>query len=236
MREVLSDVLHKAIRNGLAEVHTALPAEILAFEPGERKAEVRPLLKRRLPNGEEQSLPVISDVPVMFPAANGRGITWPLEKGDKVLLFFTERSIDQWLDSGDELTPRENRRFDLSDAVVVPGLYPFTDGPVVDEDALNVRYKGGYATIEDGIVTLGNETDTVKVEEGTVTAGNDIASLKIDGGTVALGTSVTEVLDTISSTLQSMSTHTHSSFGAPPNEAAAMIALKTQIDLIKGSL
>ncbi len=126
----LEDLLELAIDSFLLELHTAMPGEIVQYYPETQRVDVKPLLKRRLVHGDGSEalevLPVIPDVPVRFQRTGRFFMTFPLEVGDLVCLHFMERSIDNYLASdGVDTDPDEFRKFDLSDAIAVPGLYPF---------------------------------------------------------------------------------------------------------------
>lgn len=117
--------------NGM--IRTALPAEIVSYDQATQKANVQPGVAGRFEDPESKEwlpykMPMVTNVPVMFPAGGGFSITWPLEAGDVVYLVCAERSIDEWKSAGGPNTiPADTRRFNLSDAVAIPGLRPFSD-------------------------------------------------------------------------------------------------------------
>ena len=80
---------------------------------------VQPLIKIpvHLPDGEIETveLPMLLDVPVMFPCAGGFTITHPIQKGDECLVNFADRNIDLWWQSGGIQNPFDTRKHDLSD-------------------------------------------------------------------------------------------------------------------------
>jgi len=124
------EVLRQAFDYFLGDTHTALPAKITEYYPDEQKVDVKPLLKRRVvcQDGSEilEELPIIPDVPVAFPRSQSFFLTLPLAVDDFVLLVFVERSLDKWLSgTGEDTDPDEFRMHDLSDAIAIPGLYPY---------------------------------------------------------------------------------------------------------------
>lgn len=134
-----SDILKQVVNYGLTNIHTCLPGEIVDYDYTQQKAKVQPLLRKRYADGTIQSLPEITNVPVVFPSGTGFSMHWPLNAGDNVLLLFSERSLDNWLSTGGEVAPIDPRKFDLSDAIAIPGLIPFpqTTAPQ-DNTALNI--------------------------------------------------------------------------------------------------
>jgi hypothetical protein len=154
----LEEVLRMAVHQRMVDVHTAMPGRVERYDEKEQKADVKPLLKRTVINDDgteiSESLPVIPDVPVMFPRAGGFFITFPIKQGDNVLLVFCERSIDKYTaGAGTEVDPVDLRMHDLSDAVAFPAFRPFSKaikGASADDMVLGQENEGAQVTIKDG--------------------------------------------------------------------------------------
>lgn len=160
----LVEVLRAALDAAIAEVHTCLPARVESYDSSNQTVNVKPLLKRNVldEDGGEviETLPVIQSVPVVFPRAGGFFITFPIQVGDFVTLFFAERSLDRWIvGNGDEVEPVDVRTHDLSDAVAVPGLYPLSSALAsADEDDLVLGKENGYEIhVKDDQADLGSK-------------------------------------------------------------------------------
>ncbi len=162
----LAEVVQLALESRLRSVHVALPGRIEKYDATQQKADVKPMVSDLSPtrDGEEveESLPIIPNVPVVFPRGGGYFVTMPLAPGDFVLLVFNERSIDTWA-SGDgaEKNPDDFRTHNLTDAVAIPGFYPFSQS--VGEASIDtnmVMGKDSGSTIhikDDGEIHLGSE-------------------------------------------------------------------------------
>ncbi len=122
----LTEVLRAAVDEGLSGVHTSIPARIESYDHNEQRASVLPLIKQKYRDGTVQSMPIIDRVPVIFPSSEGFSMTFPLKPGDTVLLVFSERSLENWLVKGGEQEPGDPRKFDLTDAIAIPGIKPFS--------------------------------------------------------------------------------------------------------------
>ena len=125
----LTGVIADAVRCGIARIHTSMPAKVVAYNAALQTVSVQPSVQFRYLDEDEvehfEDYPVLSNVPVLFWQATGYALTFPLSPGDPVTLFFSERSTDEWRALGAaSCTPRDARRFDLSDAVAVPGGIP----------------------------------------------------------------------------------------------------------------
>lgn len=131
--EGIEEAIRKGIETKRAEIRTMIPGAILSYDHTEQRADVQPATqfkKRNEETGELESYTPkpIRNCPVQFPSGGGFSITWPLKPGDTVELRFAMYSLDEWLTSGGtDKDPVDPRRFDVSDAVVAPGLRSFAD-------------------------------------------------------------------------------------------------------------
>lgn len=112
-------IIREAVNAALANLWTALPCEVVEYKSEAVTVNVQPLIKIpvHLPDGEIETveLPMLLDVPVMFPCAGGFTITHPIKKGDECLVNFADRNIDLWWQSGGIQNPFDTRKHDLSD-------------------------------------------------------------------------------------------------------------------------
>jgi hypothetical protein len=151
-----------------------MPGQIQKYDASTAKAEVLPLLNRTFYSGDVVTMPIITNVPVIWLRSSKGAITFPLEKGDGVLLLFAERSIDEWLSSGKQVTPADGRSFDLSDAIAIPGCFDFnTSLSEANNDDFQIVYNGNTIIIKsDGTIEIkGNNTITIK-SNGDIEIGN----------------------------------------------------------------
>jgi hypothetical protein len=204
----LSEPLLNAIQSAAVDMRVALPASVESYDSTQQRASVKPLLARRYADGEEAELPVIAGVPVVWPRAGGAAITMPVQRGDGVLLVFSDRSLDGWLVQGGTVTPDDPRTHALSDAIAIPGLVSFKDATGHDDDGVVIGYKDG-----------------ARAKFG-------------DDGTVAVGTSGEEVLALVSELLQGLiDSYTATSIGNQPlSEVPTFTDIKSRLDAITGTL
>ena len=151
----------------LANVHTHLPAQVVSFNATENTVEVQPCINRIRtddPNNETTiRLPVIDDVPVQQFGSGDLLITCAPAEGSYGTLHFSERAIDQWLLQAGIVDPGSARRFDLSDAVFYPGVYPIGEmTAAVNTDRIELRSLDGTAfcaLVDDGNLELNGDAD-----------------------------------------------------------------------------
>lgn len=180
----LAATIQVAINSILRDTHTSMPGIIVSYDRAKQLAQVQPALKRKLVNGEELSYPVIQNVPVLFQGNETIKTHFDLKKGDSVLMIFSERSIDKWQDSGNEIVPGDKRKHHISDAICIPGLRPNTKAfePKGSEGSFVIENDGSFFEIKnDGkflIKNSENELMSVLVElvdEIVTTLTNDAA-------------------------------------------------------------
>jgi hypothetical protein len=201
-----TEALRRAVEYQLLGLHTAAPGRVESYDPATQRAKVKPLVPRVYADGQVQEQAILTSVPVIFPRTAAGSLTFQVARGDTVLLVFCERSIEEFLVTGGG-SPSKSRHHDLSDAVAIPGLFPFLE------------------------TSPGAAGADMRLEART-------AELNFNGGKVALGAAGVEVLALLSQTLQALGTATVTVDGSPTplNNAADFIALKAQLDSIKGSL
>lgn len=150
------------------------------------------------------NLPLLADVPIVFPSAGGFIITFPIEAGDEVLVVFASRCIDSWWQSGGIGRPMEARMHDLSDGFAIPG--PRSQPKVVENvspTAVQIRNDAGTSYIEieaDGKIKMKSTEVTIE------------GNLKVTG-TVQGNTATVPV---------GLTTHTHTS-SSPGNPTSGPI-------------
>ncbi|MEM0173066.1 MAG: Gp138 family membrane-puncturing spike protein [Sulfolobaceae archaeon] len=211
-----SEIFRDSVLAITGSMHTALPAIVTAFDTTTNKVSVQPALNKAYLSGE-MALPILKNVPLIFP----NNIIFPISVGQYVLLIFCERSLDLWKSVGGQVTPKDPRQYDLSDAIAIPGLKPFSD---TFEQNSGTDFKISYAGSEISI----SESGAIQIKTAS---------------TVAIGNEIVELLQKISDTLAGIAaittTITVPPGGIPPtpfpiDNAATFISLQSDIDSIKG--
>ena len=127
----LSQLLKHAIEGRLLDMHTAMVAKVESYDASKQLVNVSPVLKRSIEtiDGEwiSEQLPVLCDVPLVFPRPGGFFISFPIQPGDFVQLIFNETDIEAWLEDK-EPTVNHNQRFTLQGARGPSGNFPSSHG------------------------------------------------------------------------------------------------------------
>ncbi len=120
------EIVQRAIELRLATVRVCLPGKIVSFDADKQLAVVKPLIPGThvFSDGTIQNFPLskIHNVPVIFEGTENFYFTYPIQEGDRCEIRFTDRSLDKWLQNGEDVAPEDDRLHDLTDAVCVMGL------------------------------------------------------------------------------------------------------------------
>lgn len=169
----LEEVLKASFLSFMSSIHTCLPGKIVNFNALTGKADVKPLIKLTTKSGEVLSRAVITNVPVVFPSAVNSGVEFNLEKNDPVLIIFSQRSLDRWLSSDGitEVEPGFPRKFDLTDGIAIPGLFPPKGRRKIKSDESLVVYDKSSKVIlkKNGEIHLQSGSINLTVLDGVMT-------------------------------------------------------------------
>ncbi len=119
------EMIDRAIRES---VNTCLPGVIDSFDSATQMAVVTPAIQaKKTIEGVDSyfNLPQIVNVPIVIPfgSVGGFGLTVKVSAGDPCLLVFSQRCLDNWLQSGGVQPPEQNtaglRHHDLTDAFAI---------------------------------------------------------------------------------------------------------------------
>lgn len=197
-----------------AKLWTAMPAIIDSVDFDAMTIEAQPAIQGVITNqdGSETflNLPLLVDCPIVFPGGGGFILTFPLVKGDEVLIIIASRCIDSWFQQGGVQPHAEFRMHDLSDGFALPG--PKSQPNVVSSiSASNAQLRSNDGTLyiemtSDGklnlITTAGlnitgdvvvtgklSTSGDIKTSTGNITAdvGNIVATLgEVEAGPLAI--------------------------------------------------
>ena len=200
--------LQSAMRGSQAGLWTALPGIITdVSQLGPRgTVTVQPAIQGVVSTPEQVrsyvSMPLLPDVPVIFPRGGGYTLTFPIAVGDECLCVFSSRCIDNWWAQGGVQPPFEQRMHDLSDAFALVG--PFSQKTWLGGIAGGAQLRSNDGTMSvtldgaGGIVTIKAPTrivldaPSVTVPNGGLVVKNDISTThgSILDGTINLSTHV----------------------------------------------
>ena len=223
----LSQVLKQSVLYHLNDTHTSMVGEVTKYDATKNTVDVQPVIRARFTDGTTEQVPIVSNVPIAYPQGAGFSIRFPMSVGDFVMLVFAERALDEWKsEGGSNVEAQSRRRFDMSDAVAIPGVVPNNNATSAPTDKLVIQKENTVVEISDGLIKL--DTNGSRVE--------------IDGSEVYIGKAGSELLDLLDQTLQEIitlsSSFTDTSLGPKlltngPSVGIAVAAIKTKLGFIK---
>ena len=199
----LASTIKSGIRGATKDLHTSMPGIVESFDPITQLASIQPAIRRIfvMRDGDKEiltptDLPLLINVPIIFPRGGGFSLTFPVAKGDECLLNFCERSIDNWHETGTVKIPGAKRFHSLSDAVAFVGLSSVPN-KIENYSATDVQLKQDNG---DAVITIKADGDIdLKAKTKLTLTCPDVetsANLKVLGnfevtGTTTLGSTVT---------------------------------------------
>ncbi len=239
----LASVVKKGFEEGIKDLHTSLPGIIQTFDPATQLASIQPAIKRIFIARESEEdilipsdLPLLINVPIIYPRGGGFSLTFPVKQGDECLLVFCERSIDNWHQFGGVKDPIARRFHSLSDAVAYVGLSSLVN-KVPNYNANDTELKSDNGNViftirEDGTSTLKSTVSvTIDTPETTMTGNLTVngntkidGTLEVDGKVTANDDLEVALASILSATVTSNSkdiSDTHSHAGSPTAPSGA---------------
>lgn len=164
------------------DIRVAIPGIVQSFDPKEQTVTVQPAIRERVQDGDgrqsHMNLPLLLDVPVVFPRAGGFALTMPIKPGDECLVVFADMCIDAWWSNGGIQNQIEKRRHDLSDAIAIMGVW--SQPRIVPGYSLN----SAQLRTEDGETCIDLKPGTIEIHSNEVAilpAGKGIRFTSPDG-------------------------------------------------------
>ena len=166
------------LRQTVNNVRVAMPGIIQSFDATEQTVTVQCAIREKINmdgNLSWQEIPLLLDVPIIFPRAGNYILTMPIQTGDECLVVFGDSCMDAWWQSGGVQNQIDCRRHDLSDGYAIVGLYSqprritnystntaqlrnLSGSAYVELSGDNVNIVGGNVTISATSVTIGGST------------------------------------------------------------------------------
>lgn len=193
----LDALLERKIKNILMDVHVALPGKICSYDYATQKADVKPTIKRRLRDGTSQTIPVIANVPVVFPRFDGGYVYYPVKVDDNVLLIFSDYSLDNWaFNSEQDIDCEDVRTHNITDAFALAGAYGFNNpiSGLANDDDFIIKVDKFTITIKpDGKISIKNTDENVDLvtEAYNLAAAGEAATVTTALGVMPLNNKAT---------------------------------------------
>lgn len=199
-------------------IQTSYPATILDVSnlASGQTITVQPLIHIEYEDGQLVRLPIIYDVPVLFPSGDECMMSFPLKPGGVVGLVFVKNSLEEFIESNDPTfyTPVDRRYFSLSDCFALPSLFTKRNNLSPHPDNLEIKFKDVLFSLRpDGTVLITDGSSSIEMVGGAVNISNGSGYLNLlpSGGISATGgAQITPGGDFVTGAGVSLNSHTHS--------------------------
>ncbi|CAM0107034.1 baseplate spike [Vibrio phage 5P1c] len=188
-------VLEAFMEDKSRDIHTCIPANVISVNYDEGYVTVQPLITTVRDHSYESELPypVLEEVPIFFNSA-GRGkarMSFPIKAGDTGLLLFSERSVENFLNS-DGVSLQKSNNYNgvgiggvanpigfLPEIFTASSARKFSSSDIVLENEKAVTNHAPDGTITS---TSGSATSVINPDgSATVSNGGGFITLQADG-------------------------------------------------------
>lgn len=190
----LEDVFEIVKEHTMSLINCSKIGRIRSFNPNNCTAYID--IMELIQNDGANEIPsILADVPVIFYGSKNTRITPPDIVGSNCLLVFQDRNIDNFLITGEQFEPNDNRTHSYADCVALLTLNSYIDEPVMyDANALTLYNGTQFAKIFNNSIEL--YAEKIKLYNSQTTLLTLINTLidTIKGLTTA-GTSAAQAID-----------------------------------------
>lgn len=200
IERIITRLVRRIFKKELAKVHTCLIGQVVSYDGATNTCSVIPVQRRIRVNDPNNTttidLPQLDDVPVKQFGSGKLLFSVAPQVGTYGKLVISERSIEQWQLDGGIGDPASARRFDISDAIFEPGMYPVIEdgdnGLIVEPiqtDRIEMRTRSAVTSIAikaDETLEIKNEKCTIGIDVDGVISIETEGDINIDstGGDV----------------------------------------------------
>ena len=176
-----NQIYENLINEAMFRIRCCIPCIVQSYNSENNTVECQPAVRERIINEDGTiqyiQLPLLINVPVVFPGSENFDIKFPLSKNDECLVFFSDLSIDNFWQKGSVQNPVEVRRHDLSDGMASPcrmslprrEVSPKASIIVDDKGNITFNCKSGSFTSEELYKIVNNHFHQVTTSLGTYT-------------------------------------------------------------------
>ena len=119
-----NQIYENLINEAMFRTRCCIPCIVQSYNEENNTVECQPAIRERIINEDGTiqyvQLPLLVNVPVVFPGSSDFELKFALKQNDECLVLFSDLSIDNFWEKGSLQNPVEVRRHDLSDGIAIP--------------------------------------------------------------------------------------------------------------------
>lgn len=197
----LKDVLNSFSLDLFANFNCHRIGSIVSFNKDEQTARVQLTdkgVKATYDGVQYLTMPLLVDCPVYIPFQNGKGVTIPISAGDKCLVLFNDRDIDNWFSGNESTAPASSRMHHLGDGLVLVGFHNnanFIED--FNEEAVEIRFDESKIGVGEKIVIKNAAQDLKTLIDSLIDAIKALQVVDPISGSLPVTPATTAALDVL---------------------------------------
>lgn len=172
IRNVLGDdsqLYENIIKKVNFNLRCCIPGVIQQYDPKTNTASIQPAIREEIVNEDNtvqyMNLPILVNVPIIFPSCSIGSIKMLLKQGDECLVLFSDLSIDNFWKYANVQNPIEVRRHDLSDGIAIPCVLSQPNTKQFNGTGLEITSGNSKISITNDGIKFTDQNGTITLEQ-----------------------------------------------------------------------
>ena len=172
IRNVLGDdyqLYENIIKKVNFNLRCCIPGVIQQYDPKTNTASIQPAIREEIVNEDNtvqyMNLPILVNVPIIFPSCSIGSIKMLLKQGDECLVLFSDLSIDNFWKYANVQNPIEVRRHDLSDGIAIPCVLSQPNTKQFNGTGIEITSGVSKISITNNGITFSDQNGTITLEQ-----------------------------------------------------------------------
>lgn len=172
IRNVLGDdsqLYENIIKKVNFNLRCCIPGVIQQYDPKTNTASIQPAIREEIVNEDNtvqyMNLPILVNVPIIFPSCSIGSIKMLLKQGDECLVLFSDLSIDNFWKYANVQNPIEVRRHDLSDGIAIPCVLSQPNTKQFNGTGMEITCGAAKIKMQDDEITFYNSYGSVTLDQ-----------------------------------------------------------------------
>lgn len=163
--QLYEDIIKKVGFN----LRCCIPGIIQSYDSIHNTATIQPAIREEIVNEDNtvqyMNLPILVNVPIIFPSCSIGSIKMLLKQGDECLVLFSDLSIDNFWKYANVQNPIEVRRHDLSDGIAIPCVLSQPNTKSFEGKGIEITCGSAKIKMQDDEITFYNGYGSVTLEQ-----------------------------------------------------------------------
>ena len=163
--QLYEDIIKKVGFN----LRCCIPGIIQSYDSIHNTATIQLAIREEIVNEDNtvqyMNLPILVNVPIIFPSCSIGSIKMLLKQGDECLVLFSDLSIDNFWKYANVQNPIEVRRHDLSDGIAIPCVLSQPNTKLFNGTGMEITSGESKISITNNGITFSDQNGTITLEQ-----------------------------------------------------------------------